>query len=78
MGKIKNTEGEFPSGPVARTPCSQFRGPGFHLFSGTRSHMPQLKSSHAATKNYRMSQQRLNISCAANKIQHSQINKNKY
>ena len=52
-----------------------------NFFSGTRSHMPQLKSSHATTKNYRMSQQRSNISCVATKTQHSQINKinkNKY
>lgn len=26
--------GDFPGGPVAKTPCSQCRGPRFHLWSG--------------------------------------------
>ena len=26
--------GDFPGGPVAETPSSQCRGPGFHLWSG--------------------------------------------
>ena len=40
--KIKDKE--FPGGPVARTPCSQCRGPGLIPSQGTRSsHMPQLK-----------------------------------
>ena len=34
-------------GPLAKTPSSQCRGPGFHPWSGTRSHMLQLKISHA-------------------------------
>ena len=38
--------GEFSAGPVAKTPCSQFRGPG----QGPRSHMTHLKSSCAAAK----------------------------
>ena len=48
---------DFPDGPVAKTPCSQCRGPGSIPGQGTRSHMPQLrvcmpqlKSPHAATK----------------------------
>ena len=27
-------EGDFPGGPVAKTPCSQCRGPGFDPWSG--------------------------------------------
>ena len=34
----------FPGGPVAKTLPSQFRVPGFHLWSGTKSHMPQQRS----------------------------------
>ena len=26
--------GDFPGGPVAKTPCSQYRGPGFNPWSG--------------------------------------------
>ena len=35
---------DFPGGPVAETICSQCRGPGFDPWSGTRSHMPQLRT----------------------------------
>ena len=38
------TLGTFPGGPVAKTPPSQFRVPGFSLWSGTKSHMPQQRS----------------------------------
>ena len=41
---------DFPGGPVAKTPGSQFRGPGFKPGQGTSSHMPRLKIPHAATK----------------------------
>ena len=40
---------DFPDGPVAKTPCSQCRGPGLIPGQGTRSHMLQLKIPHAAT-----------------------------
>ena len=43
-------KGDFPGGPVAKTPCSQCRGPGFDLWSGTRSHTLQLKILHATTE----------------------------
>ena len=33
--------GDFPGGPVVKSPCSQYRGPGFIPGQGTRSHMPQ-------------------------------------
>ena len=39
----------FPGGPVAKTPRSQWRGPGFDPGQGTRFYMP-LKSLLAATK----------------------------
>ena len=39
-----------PCGPLAKTPCSQCRGPGLIPGQGTRFHMPQLKSPCAATK----------------------------
>ena len=31
---IKNKMGDFPGGPVAKTPRSQCRGPGFAAWSG--------------------------------------------
>ena len=41
----KNDENrEFPGGSVARTRCSQCRGPGFYPGPGTRSHMLQQRS----------------------------------
>ena len=39
----------FPSGPVAKTPHSQCRGPGFDPWSGNQSPRATGKSSHAAT-----------------------------
>ena len=36
---IKNSDRDFPGGPVAKRPHSQKEGPG----QGTRSHMPQLR-----------------------------------
>ena len=30
----KIMDGDFPGGPVAKTPCSQCRGPGFDPWSG--------------------------------------------
>ena len=38
---------DFSGSPVARTPHSQFRGPGSIPGQGTRSHMPQLRPSTA-------------------------------
>ena len=40
---------DLPGAPVAETPHSQCKGPGLSP-QGTRSHMPQLKIPHAATK----------------------------
>ena len=42
---IKNSRG-FPGGPVAKTLCSQYRGPGFNAGQESRSHITQLKRSH--------------------------------
>ena len=41
---------DFPGGPMANSLCSQCRGLRFNPWSGTRSHMPQLKIPHAAMK----------------------------
>ena len=48
---------DFSSGPVAQTPCSQCKGPGFDTQSGIqipllqlRGNMPQIEILHAATK----------------------------
>ena len=42
---------DFPVDPVAKTPGSQCRGPGFNPWSGNRrSHMLQLRESPAVTK----------------------------
>jgi len=34
---------DLPGDPVAKTPCSQCKGPGFHSWSGTRPHVQQLE-----------------------------------
>ena len=39
-----------PGGPVAKTPCSQCRGPRFDPGQGTRSHMLQLKDPACCNK----------------------------
>ena len=48
MKKIKYKD--FPGGPVAKTPYSQCREPGFNPGRGTRSQMTQLKTLHASVK----------------------------
>ena len=40
----------LPCGLVAKTLCSQYRGPGFDTGQETRSHMPQPKMPRATTK----------------------------
>ena len=35
--------GDFPGGPVGKTPCSQCRGPWFDPWLGKQTHMPQLR-----------------------------------
>ena len=57
---------DFPGGPVAKTPRSQCRGPGFDPWSGNWILHAATKSSHAAAKK---------IPHAATKTWHSQINK---
>ena len=57
--------GDLPSGPVAKTPHSQFGGPGSIPEWRTRSYTPQLKIPHA----------RMKIKSVAIKIWHNQINK---
>ena len=47
---IKNN-GDFPGGPVAKTPCSRCRGPGFDPWSGNWT-------PHAPTKDSQVSQLR--------------------
>ena len=54
---IRTRGGDFPGGPVAKTPNSQGGGPGSIPGWGTRSHRPQLrvctprlKIRHAATR----------------------------
>ena len=45
------SQGDFPGGPVAKTPGSQCRAPRFDPWSGNgRSHMLQLRESPAVTK----------------------------
>ena len=43
---------DFCGGPVAKTPPSHCREPGFDPRSGNRCHTPQLKILHAATKTW--------------------------
>ena len=67
-----SVSGDFPGGPVAKTPRSHAGGPGSIPGQGTRSLMPQLKSSHATTK---IQHAAMKIPCATTKTPHSQINK---
>ena len=60
-----NFIGDFPTGPVVQTPCFQYKGPEFNPWSGTWSHMLQL----------RICTLQLKILCAATKTWHSQTNK---
>ena len=54
----QNVKKDFPGGPVAKTPCSQCRGPGIQSLvreleahmSQLRVHMQQIKILHAAMK----------------------------
>ena len=48
LGKTSGQGRAFPGGPVAKTLCSQCRGPGSISGQGTRSYVSQLL--HAATK----------------------------
>ena len=43
MPFTKREREDFPGGPVDKTPCSQWRGPGSIIFQGTRSLMLQLR-----------------------------------
>jgi len=36
---LKNVDRDFAGGPVAKIPCSQYRGTGFDPWLGTRSHI---------------------------------------
>ena len=63
---------DFPGDPMAKTLSSQCRGPGFNPWSGTRSHMPQLKKKK---KKSCMLQSRFKTPRAATKTWYSQINK---
>ena len=47
--KEKGWRWDFPAGPVARTPHSQWRGPGIDPWSGNQIPYATTKSSHAAT-----------------------------
>ena len=41
---------DFPGGPVAKTPGSQCRGPGFDPWPGTQIPYTVTKNSHTVTK----------------------------
>ena len=47
---FKRFQGDFPGGPVAKTPCSQFRGPRFKPSSGNEIPHAATKNSHDAIK----------------------------
>ena len=40
---LREVRMDFPGGPVAKTPCSWCREPGFNPRSGNYPHMPQLR-----------------------------------
>ena len=48
--KQTKTPRDLPGGPVAETPCSQFRGPGFDPWSGNWIPHATTRSLHATTK----------------------------
>ena len=51
MVKVETSKSrDFPGGPVAKTLCSQHRGPGFNPWSGKIPHHVAKKIPHAATK----------------------------
>ena len=67
MGRVNTDDGDFPGCPVAKTLCSQCRGPVSIPGQGARSHMAkltvrrlQLKIPHDATKT-QCSQIKMNI-----------------
>ena len=63
---VKNCSlGNFPGGPMAKTPHSQCRGPGFDPWSGNQVPHAKTKSSHTTTNK---------ILRATTKTLHSQIN----
>ena len=41
---------DFPGGPMAKTPCSQCRGPGFSPWLGNQIPQAATKTSHAANE----------------------------
>ena len=47
----ENRKQDFPGDPVAKTPCSQCRGPGLIPARETRSHMPQGRSNIPPCRN---------------------------
>ena len=48
----KRRIGDFPGGPVAKTPHPKAWGPGLIPGQETRSNMPQVKIPHAAAKTW--------------------------
>ena len=66
---IKKKKGDFSGGPVAKTPCSQWRGLVLIPDQGAESPMPQLKDSHMLQRGWK-------FPCATTKTQCSQINNN--
>ena len=64
-GVLASSLRDFPGGPVAKTPCSQCRGPGFDPWSGIYIPHAATKSLHAVTKSC--------TPCATTKTWHSQI-----
>ena len=66
---------DFFGGPLAKTPCPQFTGARFNLWSGNSIPQVASKSSHVATKDPACCNGKMKILCAATKTCHSQINK---
>ena len=52
MLQIRDVWGHSSGGPMAKTPTPNAGGQGSIPAQGTRSHIPQLKISHAATKSW--------------------------
>ena len=58
LNAVKIRSGDFPGGPVAKTPCSQCWGPGFSPWSGNQLPHTTAKSLHDRNKRSSVLQQR--------------------
>ena len=66
---------DFPGGQVAKTACSQCRGPRFDPWSGNYFPHATTKTSYATTRKFPHSTRKIEAPHAATRIPHRQISK---